>query len=182
MQTFLTHSDFNETAKMLDSKRLNKQLLEGRQIFNLLTYRTGGAWSNHPATLMWKGYERMFYQYLCAIYNECNNRGIKTDKNWAAIQEMYNSISFQYNTSPNVLTPWWMTDAEMLLRIIQTHRANLYKKDPEYYYEYEINAKLYDEMRDRLVCCDKCNYCWASHIAKQRQEKEMQDWLSKPLP
>lgn len=182
MQTFITSHNFDECAKSLDSKRLNKQLLEGRQLFKILTYNETGAWSNHPAALMWKGYERMFYKYLCAIRHECDLRGIKTDKNWAAIQEMYNSVSFQHNTSPNVLTPWWMQDPEMLLRVIQTHRANLYRKDSEYYYDYAINYKMYQDMLNKLICCEKCLYCWPSHIAKQRQEKDNDEWRNRPLP
>lgn len=182
MQTFLTHSNFVKSAATLDSRRLQKQLLEGRQILKILTYRTTGAWSNHPAVVMWRGYERMYYQYLVSIYDECNKRGIKTDKNWAAIEEMYNSISAQYNFSPNVITPWWMEDINMLLRVLQTHRANLYRKDPEYYYDFAINYKMYQDMLDQLICCEKCLYCWPSHIAKKNTEKELQEWKERPLP
>jgi hypothetical protein len=119
---------------------------------------------------MWHGYERMFYNYLVAIKDECVHRGISVDANWQAIKELMRRGS--YNFGPNLVEPWWYADREMLLRIIQTHRANLYKKDPEYYYDYIVNANMYDKMRDKLVCCPKCNYCWATHIAKQRQEKQ----------
>ena len=181
MQTFITSYDFVETAQSLDNKRLNKQLLEGRQILKILaTGQQSGGWVNHPATRMWHGYERMFYNYLTAIKDECVYRGIAVDANWQAIEELMRMGS--YNFGPNLVEPWWYADQEMLLRIIQTHRANLYKKDPEYYYDYAINAKMYDKMRDKLVCCPKCNYCWASHIAKQRQEKENDEFRTRPLP
>jgi len=181
MQTFITHVDFKTSASHLDNKRLNKQLLEGRQILDILaTRRTVGGWVNHPAVLMWHGYERVFYKYLIAIKNECVSRNISVEKNWQAIEELMHKG--EYNFSPNEINPWWLTNVDMVFRIIQTHRANLYKKDPEYYYDFAVNAKMYDEMRDKLVCCEKCNYCWASHIAKQNKEKEKQLWLSKPLP
>lgn len=181
MQTFITSYDFNETAQSLDNKRLNKQLLEGRQILKILaTGQTAGGWVNHPATRMWHGYERMFYKYLTAIKNECVNRGITVDANWTAIEDLMRQG--EYNFSPNVIKPWWYADTEMLLRIIQTHRANLYKKDPEYYYDYAINAKIYDDIRDKLVCCPNCNYCWASHIAKQRKEQQDEEFRTRPLP
>lgn len=181
MQTFITHADFNISAKHLDNKRLNKQLLEGRQILKILaTGQTSGGWVNHPAVRMWHGYERVFYKYLVAIKNECDNRGISTDKNWAAIEELMRKGN--YNFSPNEINPWWLTDINMVIRVTQSHRANLYKKDPEYYYDFSINAKLFDDMRDKVVCCDKCNYCWPSHVAKQRQEAELAEWRSRPLP
>jgi hypothetical protein len=181
MQTFITHVDFNISASHLDNKRLNKQLLEGRQILDVLaTRRTVGGWVNHPAVRMWHGYERIFYKYLVAIKDECVKRGISTEKNWQAIEELMRKG--KYNFSPNEINPWWLTDPSMAVRITQSHRANLYKKDPEYYYDFAINAKLFDEMRHRVVCCDKCNYCWPSHVAKQNQEKELNAWLSRPLP
>jgi hypothetical protein len=36
MQTFLPYKDFDLSAKALDNKRLNKQILEGYQILNVL--------------------------------------------------------------------------------------------------------------------------------------------------
>ena len=78
MQTFLPYVyDFKQTARVLDNKRLNKQLLEGRQIYAALTGRSTG-WVNHPATRMWAGHENMLVEYLEAIKNECDRRGIKT--------------------------------------------------------------------------------------------------------
>lgn len=181
MQTFITSHDFNESAQSLDKKRLNKQLLEGRQILKILaTNQQSGAWANHPAVVMWRGYERMFYNYLVAVKDECVERGVSVDKNWQAIEELMRMGA--YNFGPNLVEPWWMLDQEMLLRIVQTHRANLYRKDSEYYYDYKTNYDMYQQMRDKLVCCEPCLYCWPTHIAKRRQEQQMQDWLSKPLP
>lgn len=48
MQTFLPYSDFALCAKVLDNKRLGKQIVECRQIMQcLLGLREG--WRNHPA-------------------------------------------------------------------------------------------------------------------------------------
>ena len=51
MQVFIIGTAL-ETAKVLDSKRLNKQIVECDQIFNALS--GGKAWKNHPCTLQYK--------------------------------------------------------------------------------------------------------------------------------
>ncbi len=59
MQTFLPSANPVTSARLLDSKRLNKQILECYQILNVLSGKSkGGGWRNHPAVLMWKRYVR----------------------------------------------------------------------------------------------------------------------------
>ena len=53
MQTFLPYADFAKCARVLDTKRLNKQILETYQILRAIKGRSKG-WRNHPATKMWK--------------------------------------------------------------------------------------------------------------------------------
>ena len=56
MQTFVPFDNFIESSKSLDNRRLNKQLLEGRQIYKIIyTDQRSGAWANHPAVKMWRG-------------------------------------------------------------------------------------------------------------------------------
>ena len=59
MQTFLPYKSFRKTALCLDNKRLGKQRVETLQILRALTgyYNQSGAWLNHPAVKMWRGYE-----------------------------------------------------------------------------------------------------------------------------
>ena len=52
MQTFLPYRSFSFSAGILDSRRLNKQIVEAYQI---ITGRVPN--KNHPACLMWKGHE-----------------------------------------------------------------------------------------------------------------------------
>lgn len=156
MQTFLPHPDFSESAAVLDSKRLNKQLLEGRQVYGILSSgRTTGGWVRHPAVLMWKGYHTALYRYLEAIKDECVARGIQTDKNWNAILEMR---KWDYGTGINlVMPPWWNDE-----RVHRSHRNNLYRKDPVHY------AKFADA--EFVSCCDRCNYLWPSHLLMYNAE------------
>jgi len=58
MQTFLPYTDFIQSAKCLDYRRLGKQRLEAKTILNILLNETTKAgWRNHPAVLMWSSHE-----------------------------------------------------------------------------------------------------------------------------
>jgi hypothetical protein len=163
MQTFLPYVySFDLSAKTLDNKRLNKQLLEGRQIYAALLGRTAG-WVNHPATRMWKNHENMLYKYLYAIMRECKQRGIQTEKNWTAIEEMHES---NYYRGDGLTIPGWMIDETIATKIEITHRGNLYNKDSEYYFEFERESK---KIR-KNVCCDSCNYYWFTHKLINKEE------------
>lgn len=150
MQTFLPFADFNKSAAALDNKRLNKQLLEGFQIYKILaTNKRSGGWVNHPITKAWRNYDMSLYTYLIAIRNECDRRGIKWDKNWAAIEQLHNN---NWHRGDKVVMPPWIGDE----KIHQSHRNNLYRKDPEYYADFAN-----DEF---ISCCPKCSYVWSAHL------------------
>lgn len=52
MQTFLPCGDHQITAKILDLKRLNKQLVEGMQLLKILQGEQNG-WASHPVRKLW---------------------------------------------------------------------------------------------------------------------------------
>jgi hypothetical protein len=149
MQTFVPFNNFKESASVLDNKRLNKQLLEGRQIYKIVSsQQSKGAWVNHPAVKMWRGHDNALFEYLKVVKDECLSRNIQTEKNWNALTEMH---EWNWNRGENVVMPQWWGDE----RVHQSHRNNLYRKDPEYYAEFN---------QDRFVsCCDRCNYWWPTH-------------------
>jgi len=146
VQVFSPFSNVTQIAECLDNSRLNKQLLEGRQLLNI---NTSGlekvAWINHPACKMVRGYDAWFFTYLEAMKDECNHRGIQTEKNWDAILD----IRENGNAWTDFGTPPWWGDG----RVHLSHQANLYRKDPFYYAEFK------DAPNDK--CCPKCLYYWA---------------------
>jgi hypothetical protein len=145
MQTFVPFPDFQESAAVLDSKRLQKQLLEGRQLYNIISGQaTTKGWRNHPAALMWRGYDTAFFEYLTAIKEECVNRSINTIKNWEAILHIH---EWNWNRGNLIYPAWWGDE-----RVHQSHRNNLYRKNPDYYPQFK---------NDKFVsCCEKCSYVW----------------------
>jgi len=65
MQTFLPYKNYTKSAKALDNKRLNKQILEGYQILKVLSNNDPkAAWRNHPAVKMWRGHENSLWDYV----------------------------------------------------------------------------------------------------------------------
>jgi hypothetical protein len=149
MQTFVPYPDFQESAAVLDSRRLQKQLLEGRQIYNIVSDQaTTKGWRRHPAVLMWKGYDTAFFHYLTAIKEECVSRGINTLKNWQAILDMH---EWNWNRGENIVYPPWWGDE----KVHQSHRNNLYRKNPDHYPQFKNDSFI--------SCCERCNYYWPTH-------------------
>lgn len=70
MQIFVPYKEPLEVAKCLDRRRLNKQIIETRQIINAIT-GVSAAWFNHPVVHMYRNhldflsnYERCLYAYF----------------------------------------------------------------------------------------------------------------------
>lgn len=133
MQTFLPYPDFRKTAAVLDYKRLGKMRVESRQIMDTLIAiknddlyiidkngkRRKRGWINHPAVLMWKGFEGALALYCNSMIREWINRG-------------YNNTMYLYNEKGYRLEkPPWLGDESFH----RTHQSNLVRKFPEFYAE-----------------------------------------------
>ena len=151
MQVFLPEPDFDNAAQQLDTKRLVKQLLEGRQIMTILVGESkSNAWRNHPAVKMFDGHPYTLYTYLAAIRNEMQRREYKWEKNWNEIERMSQGIE-------DTGLPGWMLDDPTFYRVLNTHRGRLYEKAPDLYPQYRAEYETYQE----YVCCPgKCTYYW----------------------
>ena len=150
MQTFLPHNDLAESASVLDNLRLGKQRVECLQILKALSFgpfqkRDGlkwvkcsveqyqpfdhlcrkTPWYNHPATQMWKGYERFLqHHYYAHIVSEWIARGY-ADASYAT--------SSQYvNLWNNLNAPWWLGYEPFHA----AHRAILLAKNPKHYKQF----------------------------------------------
>jgi len=125
LQTFLPYPCFTRSAACLDYRRLGKQRVECLQIFraNSLTDPTVG-WRNHPATLMWRGFDQALASYALAICEE-----------WSRRNYVSNITSFFLDflaTCPDwtdTCDPPWLGDE----RLHASHRASLLTKDPAHY-------------------------------------------------
>jgi len=158
MQTFLPFKDFHKSAQALDSKRLNKQILESYQILKVLSNNDPfAAWRNHPAVKMWRGHEGQLWLYTMAMVKEADIRGIKTDKNMQNLKDLKAVAGNSWGYS----IPMWYRDPFVMTRLTTTHRANLYVKDPIYYVDF------YSSLATTNPCCPDrkvpCKYYWVAH-------------------
>lgn len=124
MQTFLPYDCFYESAKALDYRRLGKQRVEAMQLVNstnklLQDPNAKVGWANHPARTMWMGYLDALKHYHNIMVEEWINRGYK------------NTMKF-YETASSIVLPHWLGDE----RIHASHRANLIRKDPAHYSQF----------------------------------------------
>lgn len=97
MQTFILDTDFITSAKMLDSARLNKQLMECHQIYQVLMGKSK-AWANHPAIKMWENNFVSFLSYCYSVAIECDKRKIKSP--YASYFEMVGVESQNVDDNP----------------------------------------------------------------------------------
>ena len=115
MQTFLPYESFEESASVLDWRRLGKQRVEGMQIINAINNPKKQGWQNHPATIMWTPYVNALKLYTNVIILEWIKRG-------------YNNNMELYDFN-NLEKPHWLGKEEFH----SSHRANLLRKDYEFY-------------------------------------------------
>lgn len=80
MNVFIIGSPL-DTAKILDKKRLNKQIVECDQMLKALQGETK-AWRNHPCTLQYEKYQSWLYHYmLCLDYYRKGNIALAESMN-----------------------------------------------------------------------------------------------------
>lgn len=152
MQIFLPYEDMTKSLQTLDNKRLGKQRVETYQIISAITRRPKldgtpyKGWLNHPCTVMWKDYVPALQNYLNLSITEWINRGFKNTMKTEQID--YDKI---------VLPPFIGNE-----RFHSSHRANLLKKEPEFYSRYNWT----ENPEDPYVWMDKDGKWYEQHSGK----------------
>jgi hypothetical protein len=134
VQTFLPYPDFERSARSLDAKRLGKQRVETIQVVRALTV-PGYGWANHPAVLMWKGFEEALGRYgftCCEVWTELGFGDtcaltIATDLRAFGVE----AVRSQAELAAAGALPPWLGDET----VHRSHRSALVRKDPSYYRE-----------------------------------------------
>lgn len=127
MQTFLAYKSFVKSALVLDYRRLGKQRVEAFQIheaINAIKLDLPYGWKNHPAIRMWFSFPNALKEYHNIIIQEWIDRGYK------------NNMPF-FRIHDKVRYPDWLG----YHKLHSTHRANLIRKDPKFYSQYNWKEK-----------------------------------------
>ena len=129
--TFLPYPDIEKSLLSLDKRRLGKQRVEAFQIMKALNGETKG-WRNHPATLMWKGYEdllKIYYNKSLEIWE------IKGGKN-----VVLKPVEISDHTKALENKPWWFGFGPLH----DSHKAALIRKDSDYSNILSLDSKYLD--------------------------------------
>ena len=122
VNTFCVAKDVEECARALDWRRLGKQRVEAKQIYDVVTGVKQG-WKNHPACKMWMGYQDALALYTNAMITEWIGRGYR------------NTMPLLKTSVPaaEVVFPAWFGWRP----VVQSHQASLNRKDP-LFYKFEV--------------------------------------------
>jgi hypothetical protein len=121
MQTFLPYPNFQKCARVIDDKRLWKQILEADGIIRILEGRVNKKlylYKNHPCVKMWKNYLQDLYDYRANFIQEWLNR------------RLINAPIIEKNEEPIWCAVW--PDR----KLYSSHRAALLAKNPEWYQQF----------------------------------------------
>tara|TARA_R100000458_G_C8248273_1_gene225707 strand:- start:604 stop:1008 length:405 start_codon:yes stop_codon:yes gene_type:complete len=121
MQTFLPYSDFTDSVKCLDYKRLGKQRVEAMQTYNQITKGKGG-YPYHPVNKMWQDYPNALAYYHNLCIDEWIARGYKNTMSYIPFDQ------FGYEMD----MPHWLGNEQLHA----SHRSNLLRKDYAFYSQY----------------------------------------------
>jgi len=182
VNTFLVHPDYTINARLLDFRRLNKQITEATQIYNVCRkinalipkpfsgnicdyYTTARAlvrahriaWGNHPAVIMWLRYEDSLCEYIKACYLE-----------WTTNRRRKNGTLCQYKNTPpeprtpNPPKPWWVYGSDLMM----CHRVILLNKErnrnePAWYKKIKLFRDIPPE---KMAYYTKRGYIWPARV------------------
>jgi len=126
MQTFLPYANFEDSARVLDYRRLGKQRVEAMQIYQILAGgKKESGWVNHPAVRMWNMQWITLAKYYNAIVKEWIGRGFK------------NNMPLLMELDEPFWEPLWLGDEE----VHSSHRAVLLGKDYTWYSQFGWKEK-----------------------------------------
>ena len=127
MQTFLPDPDFAKTAHFLDWRRLGKQRVETKQILNIVSNQTDKkGWRNHPAVLMWQGYDIALAVYGLEVCEEWKARGYVDN-----LSKFFEDYLIE-NRHKRIIYPDWIGTPEFH----SGHRQTLLFKNFDWYVQF----------------------------------------------
>lgn len=161
MQVFLPYPSFAHSVAVLDRARLGKQRLECAQILNailkpeepaIMGITKAKAWSNHPATNMWRGHEAALGAYMTFCIREWVARGYRNFMDTPYDEQGAPTVGYGHQehmaeSMAKAAPPAWLGRED----VHASHRARLLHKDPFWYGQFGWTEEPAD---------DKTGYVW----------------------
>lgn len=120
MQIFVPHPEPYLVAQCLDRRRLNKQIIECKQILAAID-GTSKAWANHPVVRMYRPYRDWLQYYMLCLM---------------AYMEGDTQCFYQTNYEACCIRPPFLTE-----EFCAQHKRRLYTKDPDHYQQFAQYGK-----------------------------------------
>ena len=173
MQTFLPYSDFRECARILDNKRLNKQIIEAYQIY------TGRVpQKNHPACLMWEKHKSVLPMYIGMMCIEYNAR---FNKPHSVVEKVFTV----HGDDIHFYLSLWERPVPLFARntlVNLSHCVNLIRKDPDFYAPQLGHRMSFLSMflYSRDVGIDEFpeGYYWPVEPVGKKARQDRENWLN----
>ncbi|MBZ9599693.1 MSMEG_6728 family protein [Streptomyces yangpuensis] len=134
MQTFLPFPSFQDSAAVLDARRLGKQRVEALQVLRGLIV-PGYGWRRHPAVRMWAGYEEALVRYGLDVCRNWTAEG-RADTCAATLVQDFRAWlpgGGEPRTQPQLAAdgdlPPWLGAVDFH----RSHQSALVRKDPDFY-------------------------------------------------
>lgn len=128
MQIFIPFKEPLMVAKCLDKLRLNKQIVECRQIIDAIEGRKKG-WINHPVVKMYRPYKDWLLNYsLCLAEYVKSEKYRETD--YTSFFHSYRK-AVHYSMEADKIRPPFIID-----ELCTQHKKRLYTKNPIHYKEF----------------------------------------------
>lgn len=123
MQVFIVGTPL-ETARALDRRRLNKQIIECGQILDALN--GAKAWSNHPCVLQYRGHKKWLWYYMSVLgeYYQIYHLDWLSNEG----EESLKPLMFHWNDRALEVVPPFHTQ-----EYFDQMKRRLYTKDKEHY-------------------------------------------------
>lgn len=133
MQTFLPCPGFDDSARVLDARRLGKQRVETIQVVRALTV-PGYGWRHHPAAAMWAGYEEALVRYGLEVCAEWCRLGRADTCATTMVTDLSTATGLGTPRTQAQLAaagelPPWLGDPAFH----RSHQSALVRKDPGHY-------------------------------------------------
>lgn len=122
----------------LDARRLNKQIIECRQILAAIRGESN-AWMNHPCVKMYRDHSEWLEYYMYCL--ECYADAYRLEKlnDDSDADEVYN-LAKGWSIKADAITPPFLTD-----EFCKHHQCRLFTKDPEWYRDFFSHCEESDE-------------------------------------
>lgn len=126
MQVFVPYASPYLVASCLDMRRLNKQIIECRQILAAIRGESN-AWKNHPCVKMYRDHTEWLEHYMFCLECYADAYRLEQLNGDSDADEVYN-LSKDWSAQAYAITPPFLTE-----EFCKHHRDRLFTKDPEWY-------------------------------------------------